>query len=278
VVVGDRVHCETGQGGGVLTAVEERRNAFHRQVAGGRDEEQVVAANVDHVVVVASATAPEYRVGFVDRVLVQAAQCGLAASLALNKVDLLDPPGVEAIAAPYRTAGYRVLPVSAKRGTGVNELRQECDGRRTLFVGQSGVGKSTLLNAISPGLGLGVGEVNPKTFKGRHTTSTAWLLRLPPALEVIDTPGMRALGLWGVEPERLVEYFPDLAAHAVGCRFLPCTHQDEPECAVRAAAESGVLDAGRYRSYLKLRAELETERPRHHGRPRRGRFAGSRRR
>lgn len=256
VVVGDRVTIEGAGAGAVVSAVAPRRSAFSRRAAGGRAAEQVIAANLDRVVAVGAAAAPPFRPGFVDRVLAQATHAGLHAVLVVNKTDRVGPQEVAALAVPYEEAGYPVFRVSARRGDGVEELRGACRGLRTLFVGQSGVGKSTLLNAISPGLGLKEGEVNPKTLKGRHVTTTAWLLKVPPDLEVIDTPGMRGFALWGLDAGRLASCYPEFGRLDEPCRFEGCSHRQEPGCAVRAAVAQGALREARYRSYLKLYEEL----------------------
>ncbi len=262
VVVGDRVTFEPGPERGVVTAVAERRNAFSRRAAGARAVEQVLAANLDRVLAVASAASPPFRAGFLDRVLVQASRGGVPAGLAVNKTDLAGPDELALLVDPYERAGYPVFRVSAKRGDGVPALRRSCAGIRTLFVGQSGVGKSTLLNALAPGLGLREGELNPRTRKGRHTTATAWLLRVAPDLEVIDTPGMRGFALWDVDPDGLGTHYPELARRAGECRLPGCSHRQEPGCEVRAAVQRGELAAARYHSYLKLREELARERRR----------------
>jgi ribosome biogenesis GTPase len=137
-----------------------------------------------------------------------------------------------------------------------------CRGRRSLFVGHSGVGKSTLLNALVPELNLIVAQVNPKTGQGRHTTTAAWLLRPAPDLELIDTPGVRTFALWGVGPRDLDQAYPEFRRFLGECRFSDCGHHREPDCAVRAAVESGQIAARRHASFLKLRAELEAERGR----------------
>jgi ribosome biogenesis GTPase len=159
----------------------------------------------------------------------------------------------------YGRAGSSGQQVSARTGEGVAELRQWCRDRRGLFVGHSGVGKSTLLNALFPGLDLLVGRVNPKTGKGRHTTSAAWLVRPEPDLELIDTPGMRTFGLWGIEPRHLERCFAELRGLLGRCRFADCRHESEPGCAIRAAADEGRISRRRFESYHKLRGELELE-------------------
>jgi ribosome biogenesis GTPase len=257
VVVGDRVSCALEGGRTVVTGVMPRRNAFARRAAGPRSAEQVVAANLDQVVLVTSVAEPEFRPGFADRVLAQAEHAGLPARLVINKCDLDRAGLIPALLDDYGRAGYPGHAVGAKRGEGIEPLRHACLGRCSLFVGHSGVGKSTLLNALGPGLDLAAGEVNLKTGKGRHTTTAAWLRSPEPGLQLIDTPGVRAFGLWGVGARDLEQAYPEFRRFLGACRFTDCRHEPEPGCALRAAVESGAVSARRYASFLQLRAELE---------------------
>lgn len=256
VVVGDRVRLAWEGERALIEDVAPRRSAFSRRAAGEREEEQVVAANLDQVVVVASLRRPDFKHGLVDRVLAQAGHAGLHAVLALNKTDLGDEAEVAALLGDYTPAGVTGLALCARSGRGVDELAAACRGRRTLFVGHSGVGKSTLLDRLAPGHELLQGEVNEVTGKGRHTTTAALLLRPAPDLELIDTPGVRAFALWGVGAGSLAECFPEMRPFLGGCRFGDCRHDREPGCALRAAAERGAITARRWESYLRLREEL----------------------
>ena len=256
VVVGDHVHLSWEGERGLIESVEPRRSSFSRRAAGEREDEQVVAANLDQVVIVASLRRPDFKHGLVDRVLAQAEHSGLPAVVALNKTDLGDEAEVAALIADYAPAGVTVLAMCAKTGRGVDELDAACRRRRSLFVGHSGVGKSTLLDRLAPGHELLQGDVNEVTGKGRHTTTAALLLRPAPDLELIDTPGVRAFALWGVDALSLVECFPEVRAHLGGCRFADCRHDREPGCSVLAAAERGDIPARRWESYLHLREEL----------------------
>lgn len=266
VVVGDDVGFEPGRSDGreapaVVADVAPRRNAFSRRAPGHHVVEQVVAANLDQVVAVAALVDPEFKPGLVDRVLAQAARAGIPARLVLNKCDRGTPADADAILADYRAAGIAGHAVSATRGDGLDALRAVLHGRRSLFVGHSGVGKSSLLNALEPDFALLAGEVNARTGKGRHTTTAAVLLRPEPDVEMIDTPGVRAFGLWGIEPATLAEHFVEFAPHLSGCRFADCAHVAEPGCALRTAVEAGAVPRRRYESFLKLREELADERP-----------------
>lgn len=257
VVVGDRVSVEWEGEQAFVHAVAPRRSAFTRRAAGEREEPQVVASGLDQVVVVGALREPDFKAGLVDRVLVQCAHEGLAAFLALNKVDLADEAEAADVLAEYAKASIAGAALSALDGRGVDAVRRACAGRRSLFVGHSGVGKSTLLSRLVPGLDLLVGEVNEKTGKGRHTTTHALLIRLEDGTELIDTPGVRAFALWGVDADTLVEYYPELSPFLGGCRFGDCRHDREPGCAVRGAHASGAVGERRWQSFLKLRAELE---------------------
>ena len=267
VVTGDRVRLAWDSDRALVDAVEPRRNAFSRRASGEREEEQVVAANLDQVAVVAALQKPDFRHGLVDRVLVQCARAGLPALLVLNKSDLDTAHEADAILAEYRRAGVDGLATCAVSGLGVPGVRERCLGRRTLFVGHSGVGKSTLLAVLAPGRRIAQAEVNEVTGKGRHTTTAAVLYRGAPGTdgaaptELVDTPGVRAFALWGVDADELVEYYPELEPYAGHCRFGDCRHDREPGCALREAVAAGAVGERRFASYCKLRDELASGHP-----------------
>jgi len=257
--VGDVVTLADESGRLMVEEVAPRRNAFARRAAGNEPLEQVVAVNLDQVVLVASLVDPEFKAGFADRVLCQSEHSGIPARLVLNKTDLADRREADAVAGAYTAAGYPVHLICAKSGSGVAELRHACEGRRSLMVGHSGVGKSTLLNALAPGAELLEGLVNARTGKGRHTTTAAWLIQPAPGFELIDTPGVRGFGLWGIGSRDLDQSYAEFRPFLGACRFNDCTHRSEPGCALRAAVGAGTVAARRFDSYLKLREELELE-------------------
>jgi ribosome biogenesis GTPase / thiamine phosphate phosphatase len=271
IVVGDRVHVEREGERLLIEGVEPRRNAFSRRAAGDRATEQVVAANVDQIVLVAALVQPDFKAGLADRVFAQAEHAGIPARLVINKIDLGLPEDAQAILAAYARAGYGGHAVSAHTGEGVDAVRHACRGRRSLFVGHSGVGKSRLLNALVPELALLMGHVNAKTGRGRHTTTAAWLVRPERDLELIDTPGVRVFSLWGIEARNLEQSYPEFRPHLGGCRFADCGHVSEPGCGIRAALDAGQIAPLRYASFLKLREELQSEDPRGGQRATRGR-------
>ena len=264
VVVGDRAVVETHTSqpdvDPVIVAVEPRRNAFSRRATGRPLVEQVVAANLDQVVHVAAWASPEFSAGLADRVFCQAEHSGIPARLAINKVDLAREAGAAegpaSILKDYAHAGVPGHAVSGRTGLGLNELLEACRGRRSLFVGHSGVGKSTLLSAMVPGLDLLVRQVNPKTGKGRHATTAAWLLNPGPGVELVDTPGVRSFGLWGIGPDDLDRSYPEFRPFLGRCRFADCSHDREPGCEIRLAVQRREIAARRHESFLKLRAEL----------------------
>jgi ribosome biogenesis GTPase len=256
VVTGDRVVVVWDHERALVERVEPRRNVFSRRAAGEREEEQVVTANLDQVAIVAALQRPDFSPGLVDRVLVQCERAEIPAVLVLNKTDLDARDEADALLAEYARAGVRGLATCAVTGLGVDAVRAVCAGRRTLFVGHSGVGKSTLLGRLMPQVTISQGEVNVVTGKGRHTTSAAVLYRPAPDTELVDTPGVRAFALWGVEAGELVEYYPELRPLVGGCRFSDCRHDREPGCALRAAVADGSVGERRFASYCKLRDEL----------------------
>jgi ribosome biogenesis GTPase len=255
VVVGDRVGVQShADGSHTIERVEERTSELARRAPGasGRHRAKVVVANVDQLVAVFSVARPEPRLRMLDRFLVLAEANHLDAAVIANKIDL--DAGAGAVFQIYEDAGYPVLLTSAATGRGIDELRELIRGRISVLTGPSGVGKSSLLNTMEPGLSLRIGEVSEAVNKGRHTTVSSVLIPLECGGYVADTPGLRELGLWGIDLSELDSCFPELRPHLGVCRFRSCTHTHEPGCAVLHAVESGQVRRERYESY---RAMLE---------------------
>lgn len=258
VVIGDRVVVVSRKDGtATVERVEERHTQVVRRGPGGR-RPKVVAANVDRLVVVAAAAKPEPRQFLLDRLLVIGEANDLDLAVVFNKRDLVgDEETLGSLASLYRGIGYRVLETSAVTGRGLEELvALLCTGTSAL-VGPSGVGKSSLLNAIQPELGLKTGELSHKQARGRHTTVSARLIPLGCGGLVADTPGFSDVGVWGADPRDLEAFFPDFHPFRDGCKFRGCTHLHEPECGVQAALEEGRVDEGRFGSYRGLVEEAE---------------------
>ncbi|RMH12981.1 MAG: ribosome small subunit-dependent GTPase A [Gemmatimonadetes bacterium] len=253
VVIGDRVHLGLQEGGAyTIEAVEPRRTRIARTRGGGH-RPRVLVANADRLLAVMAGADPSPRQEVLDRLLVAGEAGGVEPVVVLNKVDL--PGGREVadrLAAVYGKVGYRVVEASALTREGLDDLRAVvCDGLSAM-AGPSGVGKSSLANALEPALELRTGELSRKLGRGRHTTVTSRLIRLSCGGLLADTPGFSDVGLWGVPPDELDLYFPEMRALREACRFRGCTHLHEPGCAVRDALDAGEIDPGRYRSYRTL--------------------------
>lgn len=259
LVVGDEVDFEEGTRGDAwsITRIHPRRTRLARRAPGGRRGERIVVTNVDQVVVVFAVAKPEPHVRMIDRFMVIAEGNDIAARLVLNKVDLVDgTSGVDALASDYERAGYPVHRTSVKQHIGLDALRAVLVNRTSALTGPSGVGKSSLINALYPGLNLRVGEISESVNKGRHITVGAVLVPLPGGGYVVDTPGLREVGMWGLPSEELDQCFPEFRPVLGQCRFQDCRHLTEPACAVRAAVSAGKISNARYESFVKLRAEL----------------------
>lgn len=262
VAVGDRVHISpAGRDAGMIEAIDERHSVLSRQRPGvNRPAEDVILANPDQALIVFSIMHPEPHLRMLDRFLVVAEANELEAIICVNKIDLTSIDHARQTFGLYENAGYRVLYVSAETGEGMAELEQLLRDRITVLTGPSGVGKSSLLNAIYPALNLETGDLRDFMNKGKHTTRTATLLPLPYGEQtfVADTPGIRELGLYEIEPADLAFYFVEMEPFINECRYPNCTHDHEPECAVRAAVDAGTVSPERYESYLRiLRGEDE---------------------
>jgi len=258
-VVGDRVQVNRqSDGSGTIESIEERRTALVRLDPRPQGiYQQVLLANADQAVFVFACAHPEPHLRMLDRFLVIAAKQGISAVIVANKVDLVGREQAENLFGIYPPIGYPVIYTSAREGVGIQELRQQLEGRISALAGPSGVGKSSLLNSIQPGLGLAVKDVSEFVGKGRHTTTVRELFPLDGGGYVADMPGMRSLALWDTEAAELDGYFPEIAPLVTGCQFNNCSHKSEPGCAVRAAVQAGRVSEKRYDSYLRLRAGEE---------------------
>lgn len=265
VAVGDRVvFSRNADGSGAIESVKERTSVLSRsrpvpneQRSLTSDREQVLVANPDQVVLVFAATQPDPSLRKLDRFLVVTEMNELPAVICVNKTDLTGTEEPNALFKLYEDIGYQVIYTSAVTGEGIAELQNILRGKLSVLTGSSGVGKTSLLNTVQPELGLKVKAVSEATGKGMHTTRHTELIPLDDGGYVGDTPGIRGLAIFDVEPEELDAYYREIAPLVPECQFSNCTHRNEPNCAVRAAVEAGSVSAERYDSYLRLREELE---------------------
>ena len=264
LAVGDRVELGPGPSGAAyITQVAPRHSALSRDatIGSGPETAHVLAANIDQVIIVCSPKEPPFRPGLIDRYLVAASRDELPAALCLNKTDLDISEDVEGALAGYEALGIEIVRTSAETGDGLDSAREQIAGKVSLFTGHSGVGKSSLLNALEPGLALRVGDVTQAMAgqgKGTHTTSSARLIPLSlEATFVVDSPGIRAFGIRGMPARDLASQFPDFAELAAGCAYSDCLHSAEPDCAVRTAQHVDPFLQGRYQSYRIMLAELQ---------------------
>jgi len=260
LAVGDEVELERAErdDAWAIAGILPRRSKLARRTPGAGHGERIVVANVDQVVVVFAVAKPTPHRRMLDRFLVIAEANRLAARVVVNKVDLAGAREAEALFADYPRAGYPVHLTSTKDGGhGLDALHDALRGRTSVLTGPSGVGKSSLMNALYPGLALRVGEISESVNKGRHTTVGALLHPLPDGGFVADTPGLREIGMWGLAPSELGDCFPEFRPLTPLCRFADCTHTVEPGCAVLDAIARGDVSAERHESYVKLREELE---------------------
>ena len=250
VAAGDQVYFRPeGTSQGIILAVKERHGVLSRTSKGRR---HIIVSNVDLLLIIASAAEPDLKPHLIDRFLVTAEQASLEPVIVINKVDLIDPVELQPVIGVYAQMGYRTLMVSAALGWGVETLRDLVRGRQSVVTGQSGVGKSSLLNAIQTGLALRVQRVSQENMKGKHTTTTAELIPLAAGGYLVDTPGIRQLELWDVSPPEVSGLFRDIRPYVSRCRFPDCTHIHEVDCAVLEAVADGRIDPRRYNSYVHL--------------------------
>ena len=260
VAIGDRVRVVEDQGEtGAIEEVLPRRSKLSRLAPGRRRVEQIMIANADYLVAVFAVKDPQPNLQLLDRLLVAAEAGNLAPVICLNKIDLASDADSD-IQGIYTGGGFRVIPTSAVTMEGIDVLKATLRNRISAIAGPSGAGKTSLLNAMQPGLGLRIREVNRTTGRGRHTTTYLAAHRLDAGGLVIDSPGIREFSLWDVSPRELPELFPEMRGHLSGCRFHDCTHVHEPDCTLRSALSAGVVSQERYGSYVALRKELDAGR------------------
>lgn len=258
VAVGDVVTVETGTEGSVITAIEPRRNYIIRKSTNLSKESHIIASNVDQAMLIVTVNHPETSTVFIDRFLASAEAYNIPAVLVFNKLDIYDEEDralAEGLMIIYRRIGYTCHIVSANTGENMEPVRQLLSGKTTVLSGLSGVGKSTFINCVEPGLHLKTAAISDAHDAGRHTTTFAEMFSLAGGGYVIDTPGVRSFGTVDMKREEISHFFPEIFACAKECRFSDCTHTHEPGCAVRAAVETGDVSESRYASYLSMLEE-----------------------
>lgn len=258
LAVGDRVTLGriADSDAWAIDHIHPRRSKLARRAPAGARGERIIVANLDQVLVVFAAARPEPHPRMLDRFLVIAEANGLAARIVINKIDLVDAGTVRERFDEFVQAGYPLHLVSVVTGEGLEALRDEVQNKDSALTGPSGVGKSSLMNRLFPGLDLRTAEISDSVNKGRHTTVGAVLHPLPGGGFVADTPGLREVGLWGIDAREIAHCFPEFRPLVNDCRFADCTHTVEPDCAITTAVARGELSRGRYDSYVKLREEL----------------------
>jgi len=257
IAVGDQVNfeLEPNSGNGVIDKLHERRNYIIRKSINLSKQAQIIAANMDQAFLVVTLASPRTSLGFIDRFLATAEAYRIPAILIFNKLDLFNEAGLEILdeyKAIYERIGYACYTVSALEGTNIDVIEGLLKDKTTLFSGHSGVGKSSLINALLPGQEIKTGEVSEASDKGQHTTTFAEMHTLPFGGYLIDTPGIRELGIFDIRPEELGHYFVEMRAMLNQCKFNNCRHVNEPGCAVIKAVEEGDIDVSRYESYLSI--------------------------
>ena len=263
VAVGDRVRFTapehiSARDPAVITEVLPRSNYLIRKSTNLSRQSHIIAANIDQAVIAVSLFFPELKLPLLDRILVTCEVYGIPAVIVLNKIDLYGaeaPQEVERFIRTYEGAGYRVIPSSTVTGEGIDALKELCKGRLSLFSGESGVGKSSLIKSIDPSLDPKIGRISASHLQGRHTTSLYEMYRLRSGGFLIDSPGIRGFGLVDLEKEEISKYFPEMLRVSDGCRFIPCTHTHEPGCAVKDAVDRGEISPERYNSYIGMLEE-----------------------
>lgn len=263
IAVGDVVdfEMEPNSGNGVINNLHERKNYIIRKSINLSRQSQIIAANMDQAFLVVTLVSPRTSLGFIDRFLATAEAYHISSTLIFNKLDLFNEAGLEILEeykSIYENIGYPCYAVSALEGTNMQQLQDLLKEKTTLFSGHSGVGKSSLINVLLPGRDIKTGEVSESSDKGQHTTTFAEMHQLPFGGYLIDTPGIRELGIFDIRPEELGHYFREIRDRMQDCKFHNCRHVNEPGCAVMKAVEEGEIEISRYESYLSIYHGNET--------------------
>lgn len=259
IAVGDKVHFELDDKGeenvGVINSIEHRKNYIIRKSVNLSKQTHIIAANLDQVFLLITLNNPTTYTIFIDRFLVTAEAYDVPVVLVFNKIDTYtneETDEIKFLAALYRDIGYTCVGISAKTGKNVDKIREMMVGKTSMFSGHSGVGKSTLINAIEPDLDIKTAEISQQHLQGQHTTTFAEMFDLSFDAQIIDTPGIKGFGIVDMEKEEIGDYFPELFELKQDCKFNDCIHLDEPKCAVKIALDEGRVSWSRYRSYVQM--------------------------
>ena len=253
IAVGDRVKfSRIDDTSGVIEELLPRKNKISRPTKWGPVKERIFASNVDQIVAVVSTKDPRFTTGLIDRMLLVAERENLKGIICINKIDLIDVHEIDNSITAYRKLRYVVVPMSAKTGAGIRDMKSLLQNKFSVFIGQSGVGKSSILNRLDPGLNLRVQEISMYSNKGRHTTSSVTAVPLSFGGVIADTPGFRDFGLWGIDQNEVCGLFREFRRYTSQCKYQPCFHVHEPKCSVKTAYEKGRITSWRYENYVRI--------------------------